>query len=282
MQQTEQSPILPRVPEETTPPRGSSLYYALRFSAPVARPWLQQLHRLGREVQGIPDMVSEPGIARLKLQWWEEELERLFAGTPRHPLTRVLLPAVEQWSLPREEFQGLVMATLDELDRGGYSDFPLQLENALQGSGSLARLLARTLGCREPATLAAAGRLGAVDQLSRQLRDAMPRARAGRLPLPAETLQAAGANADDLVHGRPTPALRLALGRQAGRIRDLYTETLESLAPESRSTLTHLHVLAALRLALVDTLEQDEFRDLGCRVSLTPLRKLWIAWRSAR
>jgi phytoene synthase len=253
MRQTEQSPTLPRVPEETAPPQGSTLYYALRFSPPEARPWLHQLHRLGREVQEIPGMVSEPGIARLKLQWWEEELERLFAGTPGHPLTRVLLPAVEQWSLPRED--------------------------ALQGSGSLARLLARTLGCREPATLAAAGRLGAVDQLGRQLRDAMPRARAGRLPLPAETLQAAGANAEDLVHGRPTPTLRLALGRQAGRIRSLHTETLESLAPESRSALTHLRVLTALRLALVDTLEQDEFRDLGCR---TPLRKLWIAWRSAR
>lgn len=282
MRETDQTPALPRSLEETAPPRGSSLYYALRFSPPVARPWLEQLHRLGREVQEIPDTVSEPGVARLKLQWWEEEIERLFAGTPRHPRTRDLLPAVEQWSLPREEFLGLVMATRDELDRGGYSDFPPQLENALQGSGSLARLLARTLGCREPALLGAAGRLGAVDQLSRQLRAAMPRARAGRLPLPAETLQTAGANVEDLVHGRPTPALRQALGRQAGRIRSLHAETLESLAPESRSTLTHLRVLAALRLALVRTLEQDEFRDLGCRVSLTPLRKLWIAWRCAR
>lgn len=282
MPQPEQIPTLPRSMEETAPPRGSSLYYALRFSPPVVRPWLEQLHRLGRELQEIPDTVGEPGVARLKLQWWEEEIERLFAGTPRHPRTRALLPAVEQWSLPREEFLGLVMATRDELDRGGYPDFPLQLENALQGSGSLARLLARTLGCREPALLGAAGRLGAVDQLSRQLRAAMPRARAGRLPLPAETLQTAGASVEDLVNGRPTPALRQALGRQAGRIRSLHGETLESLAPESRSALTHLRVLAALRLALVRTLEQDEFRDLGCRVSLTPLRKLWIAWRSTR
>ncbi|MDD3449358.1 MAG: squalene/phytoene synthase family protein [Gammaproteobacteria bacterium] len=282
MRQTEQPPTPPRPPEETAPPPGSSLYYALRFAPPEARPWLEQLHRLGREVREIPDAVSEPGVARLKLQWWEEEIERLFAGAPRHPRTRALLPAVEQWSLPREEFLGLVTATRDELGRDGYPDFPRQLENALQGAGSLARLLARTLGCREPAPLEAAGRLGAVDHLGRRLRDAMPCARAGRLPLPAETLRAAGANAEDLVHGRPTPDLRLALGDQAGRIGSLYAETLKALDPDSRSALTHLRVLAALRLALVRTLAQDEFRDLGHRVSLTPLRKLWIAWRSAR
>jgi phytoene synthase len=282
MDQTEQSPTLPRVPEESAPPRGSSLYYALRFSPIDVRSRLELLHHLGRQVQDIPDTVSEPDIARRKLLWWEEEFGRLFSGTPSHPLTRALLPAVQKWALPREEFLAFVMATRDEFDRGGYPDYATQLDNAIQGSGSLARLLARTLGCREPETLANAARLGAVDQLSRQLRAAMPRARAGRLPLPAETLRSAGAHTRDLVHGQPTPALCRALGRQAERIRRLHAQSLESLPPESQAALTHLRVLAALRLALVETLERDEFRDLGCHVSLTPLRKLWIAWRSAR
>ena len=41
-------------------------------------------------------------------------------------------------------------------------------------------------------------------------------------------------------------------------------------------------IMARIYLTLLDEMERDGFRVLEHRVALTPLRKLWIAWRTAR
>ncbi|HEY3486902.1 MAG TPA: hypothetical protein VGL10_02445, partial [Gammaproteobacteria bacterium] len=41
-------------------------------------------------------------------------------------------------------------------------------------------------------------------------------------------------------------------------------------------------IMAAIYEKLLDEIEADGYRVLEQRISLTPLRKLWIAWRTAR
>jgi 15-cis-phytoene synthase len=72
-------------------PLGSPAYYALRFS-PAANlerdARLLAWYGLVREIAAQP---RDPGVARLKLDWWRSELEHLAAGSPRHPLSKELL-----------------------------------------------------------------------------------------------------------------------------------------------------------------------------------------------
>jgi phytoene synthase len=72
-------------------PLGSPAYYALRFSpdAGIERDArLLAWYGLVREIAAQP---RDPGVARLKLDWWRSELEHMAAGSPRHPLSRELL-----------------------------------------------------------------------------------------------------------------------------------------------------------------------------------------------
>jgi phytoene synthase len=39
-------------------------------------------------------------------------------------------------------------------------------------------------------------------------------------------------------------------------------------------------IMAAIYRALLKEIERDGFKVLAQRVSLTPMRKLWIAWRT--
>ena len=75
-----------RFPNRATP-LGSSAYYSLRFAPKELRDDLAALLAWRHEVTAILEVVSDPGVARLKLQWWRDELERTFAGEARHPLT---------------------------------------------------------------------------------------------------------------------------------------------------------------------------------------------------
>jgi len=80
-----------RFPNAATPP-GSAAYYLARFAHPDERDrlaaWLAWFDLLENMVR----RASDPGVTRLKLDWWREEIERLARGEAQHPLSRALLP----------------------------------------------------------------------------------------------------------------------------------------------------------------------------------------------
>ena len=66
---------------------------------------------------------------------------------------------------------------------------------------------------------------------------------------------------------------------QADRARELYREAMRSLPEADRRAAAgpddggHHH-------ALLDEIERDNWQVLHQRISLTPLRKLWLAWKT--
>jgi hypothetical protein len=73
-------------PNAATAP-GSGSYYAVRFSPAATR----NLHAMQLAwyglIQGIARRPTDPGVARLKLDWWHDEIDRgLRDRAPRHPL----------------------------------------------------------------------------------------------------------------------------------------------------------------------------------------------------
>ena len=76
-----------------TPP-GSNLYYALLFHEPAAKKKLLALFSLQLELHRTIVDCQDPGVARIKLRWWLEEIERLYAEQPRHPVSKLLVDLI--------------------------------------------------------------------------------------------------------------------------------------------------------------------------------------------
>ena len=69
---------------------GSSLYYSLLWTAPAARQrFIERLH-LVQTLGTTLEEVQEPQVAERKIHWWHEELQRMFEGTARHPATQAV------------------------------------------------------------------------------------------------------------------------------------------------------------------------------------------------
>ena len=72
---------------------GSAEYYVARFAAPLERVavanWLVWFAQLDQ----IADRAKDPGVARLKLDWWHTEIDQL--DQARHPLGVALAPQVQ-------------------------------------------------------------------------------------------------------------------------------------------------------------------------------------------
>ena len=59
-------------------PAGSDLYYSIVFHSPAHKRLLNSLFAFQNELEKIVYNYTDPGIAQIKLQWWREEIERLY------------------------------------------------------------------------------------------------------------------------------------------------------------------------------------------------------------
>ncbi|MEK7796152.1 MAG: squalene/phytoene synthase family protein, partial [Pseudomonadota bacterium] len=124
---------------------GSALYYSLLFLPPASRTALIALYALRRELDDIADECTDPGVARLKFAWWQEELANMFQGRARHPVALLLAPVVRRLALPRDALHELLRAAEARLPPLRYARFDDLLEHARRTGGAVAALSAALL-----------------------------------------------------------------------------------------------------------------------------------------
>ena len=78
---------------------GSSFYYAFLFLPKERRAAITAFYAFCREVDDVVDEVSDPGVARTKLAWWQSEVSKAFASTPSHPVMQAMMPHVPVYGL---------------------------------------------------------------------------------------------------------------------------------------------------------------------------------------
>lgn len=261
---------------------GSSFYYSFVFLPDERRRAITALYAFCREVDDIVDEVSEPGVARMKLAWWRTELDRMYAGEPQHPVTRALAPAAESYALPREHLDAMIDGMEMDLDHGGFANFDALAEYCYHAASVVGLLSVEIFGYRDARTRDYARDLGIALQLTNILRDVREDALRGRIYIPVDEMDAHGVQPEDLLRqDTPEPVHRL-LQVQAARARDYYDRAFAHLPDVDRHAQRSGIIMARIYRTLLDEIECDGLRVLEHRVKLTPLRKLWIAWRTAR
>jgi phytoene synthase len=261
---------------------GSSLYYSL-WSLPTGqRQALTALYALQRELAELSLECQEPAVAQRKLQWWREEIPRLFMRRARHPVTQALAASLERFTVPAEDLQMLLDGVAMDLDYDRYPSFQELSLYCQRLGGSTGVLAAEILGYGDPRTRRFAHTLGLAQQLLQLLRNILPAARRGRYYLPEDELRRFGIDPEALLKTRTTPALKELFQFQVARIWDYQSQALSLLPEQDRYTQRSALVQAELSAQLLVAIEADGYRLLEHHLSLTPLRKFWIAWRTLR
>lgn len=263
-------------------PPGSSAYYALR-QAPVARqPFLTALFALRRELEETVKDTSDPAIGRTKLAWWQQETAALAAGRPSHPVSLALAAHCDDIQAEQAAFQALVAGFEMDLDQARYLDFANLRRYIENVGGAFAGAVARATA-REPQHAHAwAHPLGNALMLAQLVPELGNDARHGRIYIPIDELQRYQVTAADLINRKYSPAFSELMRFQTSRARDSLNAALAGIPASERATQRTLRAQSALALALLDEIESDGYHVLHQRIALTPIRKLWIAWRAAR
>jgi phytoene synthase len=260
---------------------GSSFYYSFLFLPPERRRAITAVYAYCREVDDVVDEVTDPGIAQAKLAWWRGEVACLFRGEPTHPVTRALQPFTgTTYGITQQRLHDVLDGMEMDLQQNRYLDFAALQRYAHRVAGVVGEMSASIFGYRNAATLEYASRLGLALQLINIIRDVGDDARRGRVYLPMDELQRFGVKVVDLLNARATEGFVPLMQFQADRARAAYREALALLPAQDRKAQRTGLIMGAIYATLLDEIERDGYRVLQQRIALTPLRKLWIAWKT--
>jgi phytoene synthase len=268
--------------QQRTAQSGTSFYYSFLFLPPERRRAITALYAFCREVDDVVDEVSDPDLARTKLAWWRKEVGAIFSGTPQHPVALALQPVVAAYRLPQQHFQTVIDGMAMDLERNRYLDFADLERYCHCVAGVVGLMSAEIFGYANPGTLDYARNLGIAFQLTNIIRDVGEDARRGRIYLPQDDLARHGVSVASILKRESTPAMVPLMKEQVARARRWHQNALDALPLEDRRTQRPGLIMAAIYRALLDEIERDGYAVLDHRIALTPLRKLWIAWTTAR
>jgi phytoene synthase len=259
---------------------GSSFYYSFLFLPPERRRAITALYAFCREVDDVVDETVDAQLASTKLAWWRHEVAGLFAGNPQHPVTRALQPALEPYGITALRLNEIIDGMEMDLTQTRYLDFAGLERYCYHVAGVVGLLAAGIFGHTDPRTPEYARSLGTAFQLTNIIRDVGEDARKNRIYLPIEDLQKFGVTAADLLNARHSEAFVALMKFQAARARSYYDKAMAALPAADRRAQCPGLIMAAIYRALLAEIEREDYKVLAQRTSLTPLRKLWLAWKT--
>lgn len=257
---------------------GSSFRWGMRILPPPRRRAMYALYAFCRVIDDIADEPGDLSLRQARLDGWRAEVGRLYAGEPvTEPIARALAPAIRRYALPRAEFDALIDGM--ETDLQGRNVAPSM--SALQlycrrVAGAVGLLSVRCFGAHEPEADSMAIALGEALQLTNILRDLGEDAAEGRLYLPAELLERHGVTARDPEAVIDDPRLPAMCRDLAARARQRYGEAQALISRCDRRAMKPAILMMAGYRALLDRLEDADWREPRRRVSLSPWRRLLL------
>ena len=258
---------------------GSSFYYAFLFLPAPKRAAITAFYAFCREVDDVVDDMVDASVAHTKLAWWQSEVAKAFAGQPTHPVMLALMPLTGEFGIEQRHLQGVIEGCQMDLEQTRYLDYVGLQRYCHLVAGVVGEVAAKIFGQTQAQTTAYAHKLGQALQLTNIIRDVGEDALRGRIYLPVNELKQFDVKAHEILKRTYSDRFTALMRFQAERAHGLYDEALALLPAEDRRAQKPGLMMASIYRALLREIEADNFQVLHQRIHLTPLRKMWLAWK---
>ena len=235
------------------------------------------------EIAKTRDVVSEPMLGQIRLQWWREALDGAFAGRPRaHQVVEPLARAIADHALPRAPFDTLIDAREQDLTDEAPPDLDALIAYARDTTAPLLTLWAAVLGETDSTVQQAATAVGVAYGLSGLMRRLPADAARRRITLPTRLVEEVAVDMGEVFELRPHDALARAVQQvcEAGAVQLAAAVALRGQVPRAArpallsATIARRH-LAVLRRSRFDVFDPRVARAAG----LLPAQLAWAALR---
>jgi phytoene synthase len=256
-------------------------YLTCLFAPAARREALFALYAFNLEIAKTAEVVSEPMLGQLRLQWWREALDEIYNKRPqRHEVSRPLAAAVRAHGLTRRHFEDLIDARAFDLEQQAPESLAKLEDYAQATSAGLVLLALEILGVKDEASRAAGRQIGIAWALTGLLRAVPFHARHQRLYLPRDLCAAAGLDPQQLFALRAPPGSSEVIGQVAARARAHLAEARALKPRVAKAALPALlpATLVARYLSVLERAGQNPFRpEVQANAPLQVWRLAWAA-----
>ena len=270
---------------------GSSFYYSFLFLPEAQRDAIMALYAFCRAVDDVVDNVQDPTVAASKLAWWRAEIDRMYAADTNAPATHPICLALHapalNYGIKAHDLKAVIAGMEMDLQQHSYVDDEALSVYCWRVAGIVGQMSARIFSDNLANCDTYALHMGQALQRINIIRDVGEDALRGRVYIPIDVLSKQGIKLADLiarkpliVDGQPVPALVNVLKDCAAQAREHLRLALDALPEEQVRHQRSGLIMGRVYAALLVEIERSGFPVLQQRVSLTPLKKLSLAWRS--
>ena len=266
---------------------GSSFYYSFLFLPKNKRRAITALYAFCREIDDITDDIKDPNIIKIKLEWWRIDVHKIFTDKPEHLVNRELQTIIKEFDLQEALLIEIINGMQMDVEHTHYDSFATLEQYCYRVAGVVGLLSIEIFGYTSPQTKKYAKLLGNALQLTNIIRDVYEDASRERIYIPADEMSQFNISANQIYTNQfkteqEQANFKQLIKHQCERAKDYYVQAMQALPDEDRYSQSTGLIMAAIYEATLDEIINDDYQVLKHRIKLTPLRKLWIAWRTYR
>ncbi len=263
--------------------KSSNFFLGFLLLPKPKRDALSAVYAYCRLIDDIVDEGLSKDEARRQLEFWRDEIERLYQGVPEHPIARDLLGPISVYKMPKAPFLEMIRGCAMDLDGARYETIS-DLESYMRGvASSVGIMCIHIFGwtyTSKEAMYEFATVFGYAFQLTNIIRDVGADLEIGRVYLPLSELRAAGYSIERLTLREHGPAFHRLMEGQYKRAKTYYESARDLVDVRDRLGLLPAEVMAHVYEGLLDEIKAREFRVLCHKTTLPGWRKAHLAFRA--
>ncbi len=274
----------PLPPEQIAPESGSSFLISFAFLTPARRRALTAVYAFFRVIDDAVDEIGDPAIAREQLDFWKEELDRVYGGTATTEIGDALQSAVRNYGVRKEHMQEVLRGVEVDLGTHQFADVEAMERYCSKVASAVGLACLPVLGVSGPDAERYADRLGKALQITNILRDLRSDAEVGRVYAPRDWLREEGVEiewlkgkgpAEVYVDGGPVHRVVQRLDALA---EERFAEAAAVLPPDGKRRLLPARIMGGIYrdLLLKVRARKGDLRS-GTRMRVGSLRRGLIA-----
>lgn len=172
----------------------------------------------------LADETGDPQLSIRLLEWWREELELCYQGKSRHPVFVALSRTIERHDIPKQPFEDLIAAFLQDQRVTRYQTFDDLLGYCANSANPVGRLFLHLVGYRDEVRQKLADSICTALQLTNFWQDVGVDYSKGRIYIPLEDMERFGYTENELSNHIVNASFVRLMRFEIARTRELFQQ----------------------------------------------------------
>ncbi len=267
----------------------SSFYFSFLFLSSEQREAMITLYAFCREVDDIVDnsisQNKDISIAQSKLNWWKNEIHNVYTNQASHPVGIAIMKCLEKYHFKQQYFIDILTGMEMDLLHNGFDTMHTLQNYCYHVAGAVGLLTIEITGYtkqNQQKIQNYAKDMGTALQLINILRDVREDFRRGRIYIPRQEMDKFAVIPQMIKDEESNEQTMALFGSLALQAKIYYQQAITELADEDRYQQKSGLIMANIYLAIVNKIKQQQYPVTQQRISIHPIHKLWIAWKTVR